>query len=211
MKKILLTFLFLYSLQTSAQGRYCTSFNDYLEDNWIEVPTLTINRHSKSAPKPNEAIDYSFTSNDETTDTHLDEKAVFVQCNDSLFINLREFSMGLEFFTNHYALAYPLTNNKIVFISPKPKEYKSVHYLVVGPIPIPLKFKSTSKPANCYLIDDISLGGYSPVKLIGDESITKVLNGHDDLIDEYFAEKKKKIRETPSHIMPLLRKAKMIP
>ena len=82
MKKILLTFLFLYSLQTSAQGRYCTSFNDYLEDNWIEVPTLTINRHSKSAPKPNEAIDYSFTSNDETTDTHLDERAVFVQCND---------------------------------------------------------------------------------------------------------------------------------
>lgn len=202
---LLLGVFFILSLHTTAQGRYCTSYDDYIAGNWIELPDLTFTRSKKPKKNP-DAADILFTTKDKTTDEELDNKAVFIQCGDSLFINLREFRLGHAFFTNHYALAYPLSNNKILFISSKPQESK-VNYVTIGPVPIMFSDKPSSN-TYCFIIEDIKLGDFSPIHLINDESITKVLKGHDDVIDEYFfSEKNKKKREKSEYILPLLRKA----
>ena len=193
MKSILTSLLLTIALHTQAQGRYCTNYDDYIAGNWIELSELTFTR-----------------SKDKTTDEELDNKAVFIQCGDSLYINLREFRLGHAFFTNHYALAYPLSNNKILFISSKPQESKKVNYVAIGPVPIMFSDKPSSN-TYCFIIEDIKLGDFSPIHLINDESISKVLKGHDDLIDEYFfSEKNKKKRELSDYILPLLKKAGMI-
>ena len=107
MKSILTSLLLTIALHTQAQGRYCTNYDDYIAGNWIELPELTFTRSKKPKKNP-AAADIIFTTKDKTTDEELDNKAVFIQCGDSLFINLREFRLGHAFFTNHYALAYPL-------------------------------------------------------------------------------------------------------
>ena len=209
MKSLLTGVFFILSLQASAQGRYCTNYDDYIAGNWIELPELTFTRSKKPKKNP-AAADIIFTTKDKTTNEELDNKAVFIQCGDSLFINLREFRLGHAFFTNHYALAYPLSNNKILFISSKPQESKKVNYVAIGPVPIMFSDKHSSN-TYCFIIEDIKLGDFSPIHLINDESISKVLKGHDDLIDEYFfSEKNKKKRELSDYILPLLKKAGMI-
>ena len=77
------------------------------------------------------------------------------------------------------------------------------------PVGVPFNMKFGKKTTVCYIVENIDLG-HIPARLLGDEQITKVLKGHDALIDEYFLEENKSKRETSEHIFPLLKKAGII-
>ena len=216
-KKTLLGLFLLVSLQTMAQSRYCTSFDDYLEGNWTELPTLAVSINSKSEKKKKEeaALDYTFTTNDKAIDKKLKKEAFIIQCGDSMFISLRNLRHENSQFANNFARAYPLPDNKILFTSRRAFKSKNMLYAsfgaagaVVGGVPVNLKIDQ--KTPHCFIVENIDLGSYIPTKIIDDDLITKVLKNHDDLIDEYFSEEKKKKRETSEHILPLLKRAGII-
>ena len=208
MKHLLLT-------QTSAQARYCTSFDDYLAGNWMELPSIHIIERSKSKQMWSGGGDYSLTTNDKGTDKKLRKTAFAIQSGDSLFINLGNIGCDNNRFGKGYAFALPLPENKILFTGRRIDKAESNRQANVqfafGLVGAVISSNSNMKRPACYIIENISLGKhYIPARLLGDDLITKLLKGHDDLIDEYFLEEDKMNRETSVRILPLLRKAGII-
>ena len=218
-KQTLLGLLVLVSLKTTAQGRYCTSYDDYIAGNWIELPSLTVSPESTSEKVPDDALDYSFTTNDKSTDKKLKKEAFIIECNDSLFISLRNLRCNNGPFTDHFAHAYPLPDNKLLFTTRRSQKRGSTLYASVGVMGgaiggaiagAALNTKSSKKHPVCYVTENIDLGNHIPVRLLDDDLIPKVMKGHQDMIDEYYLEEKKSKRERAEHIMPLLKKAGII-
>jgi hypothetical protein len=215
MKHLLLTLFTVASLQTSAQARYCTSFDDYLAGNWMELPSIHIIERSKSKQMWSGGGDYSLTTNDKGTDKKLRKTAFAIQSGDSLFINLGNIGCDNNRFGKGYAFALPLPENKILFTGRRIDKAESNRQANVqfafGLVGAVISSNSNMKRPACYIIENISLGKhYIPARLLGDDLITKLLKGHDDLIDEYFLEEDKMNRETSVRILPLLRKAGII-
>ena len=215
MKHLLLTLFTVASLQTSAQARYCTSFDDYLAGNWMELPSIDIIERSKSKQMWSGGGDYSLTTNDKGTDKKLRKTAFAIQSGDSLFINLGNSGCDNNRFRKGYAFALPLPENKILFTGRRIDKAESNRQANVqfafGLVGAVISSNSNMKRPACYIIENISLGKhYIPARLLGDDLITKLLKGHDDLIDEYFLEEDKMNRETSVRILPLLRKAGII-
>ena len=215
MKHLLLTLFTVASLQTSAQARYCTSFDDYLSGNWMELPSIDIIERSKSKQMWSGGGDYSLTTNDKGTDKKLKKTAFAILSGDSLFINLGNIWCDNNRFGKGYAFALPLPENKILFTGRRIDKTESNRQANVqfafGLVGAIISSNSNMKRPACYIIENISLGKHHiPARLIGDDLITKLLKGHDDLIDDYFLEEDKMNRETSVHILPLLRKAGII-
>ena len=78
MKSIPTSLLLIIALHTLAQGRNCTSYDDYLAGNWIELPELTFTKSKKPKKNP-AAADFIFTTKDKTIDEELDNKADIIE------------------------------------------------------------------------------------------------------------------------------------
>ena len=162
MKHLLLTLFTVASLQTSAQARYCTSFDDYLAGNWMELPSIDIIERSKSKQMWSGGGDYSLTTNDKGTDKKLRKTAFAIQSGDSLFINLGNIGCDNNRFGKGYAFALPLPENKILFTGRRIDKAESNRQANVqfafGLVGAVISSNSNMKRPACYIIENISLG-----------------------------------------------------
>lgn len=119
MKKVLLFLLLVLSLSANAEGaRYCLSYQDYLDNKWVNVDSIEVVIHSRGHQFWVGGNDYKFVTGDKATDKILKSKAFLVEWRDSLYINCKKLSVkGGGKFGSGYNKAQKFKDDGILFTS----------------------------------------------------------------------------------------------
>ena len=209
MRKIIIILMTTVATSVMAQGRFCYSYGDWQEGNWVELQQLTRNAHSKSRQLWVGGNDYSFSTGDKATDKVLKKKAFAVEYNDTLYVNLRTLRYERQRFGNGYAMAMPYDGDKVMFVTYRigksvtwGRAAAGVFFGVIGGA---ISASNALKDRVCYLIDNGGNGKTTEIKLIGDRLIKEMLSEKPLERHRYMSVHDPDERESAAHVLPLLK------
>lgn len=180
----------LFALTLSAQDKYCTSYNDYLADNWQAVNgTITLRSEKDNR------LGYTVQSEDKRLRKTLRKTAFCLRHHGDLYVNLRNSKCFDEVFVN----AYELPSGQLLFARPDVTRTPGGIYVGSGNQTAPLSirgFKSKSKLENlvCYIIQGNERKGERGSEReresinffkVTENVMKQLLLGHEDLWNEY--------------------------
>ena len=215
-KRAALTVLLLLTIDSaSAKSKYCESYEDFLADRWIDIPTVSCYGRSQTAKFWLGGSAYSLNTNDADIDEILRKKAFAVMKDSCLLINTHLMKFEGECLGNGYTEAVRIGQRKLLFIStPTGGKNKVGNAWFWGGITAAAVVQTNQmKNPVCYIVNKGAFDkkGHIDVKIVDDAQMSILLFNHDNLYKEYLAEKKESRRIRASHILPILVKAGIIP
>ena len=212
MKKVLFTLVVAFiTLSGYAQGRYCSSYEDYASGKWIDLPKLELVQHSFSRQLWVGGNDFKFKSGDKATDKILKKEAFVIEYQDTMYVNLRNLRYGKSKFGSGYARCIPFKSDvpTIFFVARHiggdvdGKLFASGFFL--GAIGGAIAGAEAVKDRVCYLIDQGSSTSKIDIIMINDNVMQTLLRDDAQMLELYKQPKSKKKRFSAAHILPILR------
>ena len=201
----------LCSLSAFAQVKYCLSYADFQEGNWIELDTLKLKGRAQ-----NQRIK---TDNDSLNKVLKDE-AFAVLYHDTLLVNKSHMYYNGERFGKGYAPAYIYGNGQICFVSRLPHEQAGsvapaifsfgVMFGAIGAGLVAGADAASSQGYHCFLVKREYEGGRKEARMIDDKFMEKFEKKSPEFYAEYMSVKKKNKRESAAHVLPLLKDWQLI-
>lgn len=231
MKKILFLAVFLlicakFSAQTASGSaadsakvaKYCMSFEDYKEGNWIAIDTLKFIVRSDQQRKWSGGSDFEFDAFDRGINRILKNEAFAVWFYGTLYVNVANLRHAGAGWGTGYTYAFPFAGNtKILFTESYVSKTRNmlmgavsgvggVIGGVIGGAAAGFMSPTNLSKRVCYLVgsDD------NNVECIDDSVVPGLLADYPDLLEDYEAGKSKKLRRSADFVMPLLKDAKLV-
>lgn len=195
----------------SGQCRYCNTYEDFLNDRWIRLGAVSFEQHSKSRQAWWGGNDYSLTTGNVNVDKTLKKNAFIVMQADTLYVNCRNLRFEGTRFGNGYTKAIRIGNRSILFVNKligeEAQTNRQMTAFMFGAIGTAIAEGKNIQQQVCYVISyGADAKGHVNIRLIDDALMEQMMEGHDDLRDEYFSEQDDKKRMQATHIIPLLEK-----
>lgn len=210
---MLLLLLTIYS--ASAKNKYCETYEDFLADRWIDIPTVSCYGRSQTAKFWLGGSAYWLNTGDSDIDEILRKKAFAVMKDSCLLINTHLMKFEGELLGNGYTEAVRIGQRKLLFVStPSGGKNKVGNAWFWGGITAAAVVQANQmKNPVCYIVNKGAFDkkGHIDVKIVDDAQMSALLLNHDDLYKEYLSEEKESKRIRASHILPILIKAGIIP
>ena len=192
MKKLLfsLSLILVGVCSLAAQNKYCLSYSNLINGEWISAPTLSLDVRS--------ATDRLWTGGAEfksiTPDAHLDKiinhDARFVIYDSVLYVNCRPLKYQNTALGNGYARGFIFDNDKVCFVgatvkqsTPKKTKGSGITFSIGGGA---VETSLTGKKSSCYVIDSNS----NKVQCVNRKYMKNLLKNHSELLDQYNQEDK---------------------
>jgi len=215
MRKLLLTSLFILTVWTAVgQTSYCLSYDDFVQDRWVTVDTLSVVRRTNSAKIWSGGNDYRITASDKALDKVVAKQAFVVRQGDSLYVNCRHLQRQGVLFGKGYAKALRYDGDKLCMINircgrDEASSQAGVAFMF-GAVGAAVKANSMLKNRVCYLIDSTSDGKRMEATLMDEDFMGDVLLMDKELLEKYKSVEKEKNRESAAIILPILLKKGLI-
>lgn len=217
MKKnsILVLFFAMFFVIIDAHGQkaYSLTYEDFMEDRWEPLDSLTAKEHGDSRKFWWGGNDFALTTGDKKLDKIIKKSAFVVATDTTLFLNCRNLRYEKTRFGNGYVSCRRIGQRSILFVNrligreEQAKAHTASMFGLIGG----LIAASSGQKQVCYVISDgADEKGHINIRLIDDNLMEKMLDGHDDLKTQYYSEKKKNKRFLASHVIPILEKAGLL-
>jgi len=215
MKKNLITFLLtIIAITANAQCKYCNTYEDFLADRWQELDTIYCDSHSKTRQIWWGGNDYKLTTEDKATNKILKKKAFAVMRGDTLYVNCRNLRYENTCFGNGYTKAMRIGQRSLLFVnkiigSEASSDVMRSRFLF-GVIGSMVTIRDQMEQQVCYVISfGANSNGEIGIRLIDDRLVEQMINDarHNDLYDEFYAERDPEKRLLAKHVIPILEKA----
>ena len=180
-------------MASSGQCRFCYSYEDFVEDRWEPLDTVFLVQHSKNHQVWWGGNDFTLSTGDSKTDKILKKEAFAVMQADTMYVNCRSLRFEKTRFGNGYAKAMRIGNRSILFVNK-----------LIG------KDAMASQQMSALMFGAIGGAdekGHISIRLIDDALMEQMVEGHDELRDDYYSETDEKERRMATHIVPILEKA----
>ena len=207
--------IMLMVFSVRAKSKYCETYEDFLADRWIEIPTVSCFGRSQTTKFWLGESAYSLDTGDSGIDEILRKKAFAVMKDSCLLINTHHMVYEKCQLGNGYTEAVRIGRRKLLFVATPTGGNSKVGPASFGGGIIAasvIQAKQMKNPV-CYIVNKGAYDkkGHIDVKIVDDAEMAILLLNHDDLYNEYKAEKKSSKRLRASHILPILVKAGIIP
>ena len=212
-KKILLLIM-LCSLSFSgltAQIRYCMSYADFQEDNWMELDTLKLKGRAQN---------HRIKTDNDSLNKVLKDEAFAVLYHDTLLVNKAHMYYQGERFGKGYAPAYIYGNGQICFVSRLPNEKDGsgtpavlsfgVMFGAIGAGIVAGADAAAREGYYCFLVKREYEGGRKEARIIDDKYMQRYEKNSPEFYADYMSVKKQKKREAAAHVLPLLKHWNMV-
>ena len=204
--------ILLTSLTSSAQSRYCKTYEDFLEGRWEQLDTVYYDSHSKEHQAWWGGNDYTLTTGNKATDKILKNDAFAVMQGDSIYLNCRNLRYDKCRFGNGYTKARRIGERSLLFVNRLIGRNQEKDIIVVGAafgaIGAAITANKQMKNQVCYVISSgADEDGKIAIRPIDDHLMNQMIDNRVDLHDEYYAEKDLKKRRLASHVIPILEKS----
>lgn len=226
MKKIALVLAWFCCLTVMAQAeiaKYCMSYSDFVNGNWMSVEELTQGRTKQACQLKSLENHYYFRTGDKAADKVLKKEAFAVMYGDQLFVNCRNLrNNGVCLDVTGYTQAVRYDHDKVCVMAYKIDdasfllgiglEIASVCVdnkaakvgLGAAAIGTMIGNEFLSKTV-CYLVDsDADVKGKIPVTRMNDQYMENLLNDDAPLLEQYQAIHNKRSRQSSANVIPIL-------
>ena len=226
MKKIALVLAWFCCLAAMAQAgiaKYCMSYSDFVNGNWIPVEELTQGRTLQACQLKSLDNHYYFRTGDKTADKVLKKEAFAVMYGDQLFVNCRNLrNNGISLDVTGYTQAVRYDQDKVCVMAYKIDdasfllglglEIASVCVdnkaakggLGAAAIGTMISNEFLSKTV-CYLVDnDADPKGKIAVTRMNDQYMENLLCDDAPLLEQYNAIHNKRSRQSSANVLPIL-------
>lgn len=202
----------LMALGTSAQEKYCTSYNDFKANNWVEIDTpLQSKARTQNQKFWNGGNDFQFTTGDKQMDKTLKNNALVVMMGDTMYVNCKNLEYKKRLFGKGYAKACRFDGNKILIVNNPPADVSIG--IMFGLIGAAIAESNRLEKQMCYVLHSDPLPGKKrfPLVLIDDAFMEDLLNNYNapELLEKYNQAPKNK-RNYANNVLPILEELKLI-
>ena len=202
----------LMALGTSAQEKYCTSYNDFKANNWVEIDNpLQSKARTQNQKFWNGGNDFQFTTGDKQMDKTLKNNALVVMMGDTMFVNCKNLEYKKRLFGKGYAKACRFDGNKILIVNNPPADVSIG--IMFGLIGAAIAESNRLEKQMCYVLHSDPLPGKKrfPLVLIDDTFMEDLLNNYNapELLEKYNQAPKNK-RNYANNVLPILEELKLI-
>lgn len=212
---ILAVLMMLMFFSVRAKSKYCETYEDFMADRWIEIPTVSCFGRSQTTKFWLGGSAYSLDTGDSEIDKILRKKAFAVMKDSCLLINTHHMVYEKCNLGNGYTEAVRISRRKLLFVATPTGGKSKVGAASFGGgiIAASVVMANEMKNPVCYIVNKGAYDkkGHIDVKIVDDAEMALLLLNHDELYNEYKAEKKITKRLRASHILPILVKAGIIP
>ncbi len=200
------------ALGTSAQEKYCTSYNDFKANNWVEIDTpLQSKARTQNQKFWNGGNDFQFTTGDKQMDKTLKNNALVVMMGDTMYVNCKNLEYKKRLFGKGYAKACRFDGNKILIVNNPPADVSIG--IMFGLIGAAIAESNRLEKQMCYVLHSDPLPGKKrfPLVLIDDAFMEDLLNNYNapELLEKYNQAPKNK-RNYANNVLPILEELKLI-
>ncbi len=213
------TLMILVALETAVcafgQVRFCRTYQDFCNDKWECVDSISITHHSKSHQFWWGGNDYKISCKDKDIDNVLKKEAFVVAQDDSLYVNCRNLRYEKCAFGKGYVMAKRIGNRSLLVVNRLTgrdivKEQAKAGAMF-GAIGAASAASDNMKQQVCYVISKgADEKGKIEVRLLNDKLMSQMLKDHGPLLAEYYLEDDDGLRILASRVCPLLEKAGLI-
>ena len=213
MKKIIFTFIMTVICSTvCGQCRYCTTYEDFMEDRWQQVDTIYCKSHQKSRQVWIGGNDYTLSSDDKAVNKILKKEAFAVMLDDTLYVNCRNLRYEKTRFGGGYTRARRIGERSLLFVNKMIGREAQNNQVAVGfffgAVGGVISASNNVKKQVCYVISDgANSKGHIVVRMIDDNLMNQMIGTFPDLYKEYYAEGNTSKRILAKHVIPILEKA----
>ena len=199
----------------NAESKYCLSYDDFMADNWIEIPDVSWTERNLSAKFWWGGSDYKLKTDDSELEKILNKKAFAVMKDSTLLINTNKMALNGYLLGKGYTEARRIRKGKLFFVSaPTDGESQVATAQFWGGMAAAamVREKQIKKPL-CYIVSHgpLDKNGHISVRLVNDTQMGLWLINQQDLYNLYMSEKKESKRIRASHIVPILEQAGILP
>lgn len=221
MKRILLLLLVsTLAFMAEAQPKYCLSYADFQEDNWLPLDTLFVNHQSKQRQLLIGGSEIKLTSGDKEVDKILKEKAFAVFYHDTIFVNCAKLQYDSNQLGKGYTTALRFGQNKLCFAGSTTLEKKAMSDmnmgsaifgggLIGGALAARSMRDEMAVSKGCFITKIEFRSGIVKIIAIDDNFVRQYLSTNPKLLEQY-EQLKPKERLYAVHIIPLFREAGFI-
>ena len=222
MKRLfVIAFLFcLYALSASAQIKYCMTYTDFKEGNWVEVDDkLSMTESTRAQKIWLGKNDVKIDVKNDSLEKLLKKEVFAILYQENLLINCRKIYYKENRFGKGYAFGY-LYGKRILFVAQDPSEDSrgagaalsgGLAFGVVGGLVLgSLASIEGMQKGYCFLVKHERRDGKIDVEMIDDTFMKKFEKKSPEFYDEYMSVKKKKKRESAAHVFPLFKDWQLI-
>ena len=216
LKRILAAiFLYLVVFPAKAQIRYCLSYTDFQENNWVELDTLFIKHHSRRRQILIGGGEYKLTTGNKPTDKILRIEAFIVEYHDTLFVNCEKLQFDDQEYGKGYAVALRFGGKKLCLAGITKEEIRNVGNnsalmgVFGGAIGGSIAASDNNKALQeqkCYVTKIELRSGQVKLEMVNDAFMQLYLLERTDLLEEYHKLSAKE-RLRASNILPIFRRA----
>ena len=221
--KLFRTFAFavmvFMTISAKGQCKFCRSYEDFIDNNWIKIDTVYCKKRSKSQQFWWGGNDFTLTTGNKDWDKVLKNEAFIVMQSDTTYLNCRNVRHDTVLLGKGFTRARRFNNNGLIFAhqfvnKKSEQDIRSARYIAgaIGALSAASDYKDKQV---CYIISSGAGGiGYINTRMVDDKMIEEMMEK--DIIKdgkiylEYTSEGKKAKRMNPSHVIPILEKAGLI-
>ncbi len=198
---------FAYETEKIKPIKYCMSYKDYIDENWIEgTEAKLINRNELKEEFKGDQ-DYNFISTDKKTNKLIKKKAFAVLYKDHLYINSSSLRAKMQTFGQGYTLAYPLNTGGICLTHLRCMSGAQMGVAFgIGGLTGALIASSIPDCEMAYYLDSDE----GKIIAFDDKFMKTFLADKPEFLKEYMSVKNKSNRTNPERIIRLLKSFKMI-
>ena len=220
-RKIFIAFALcsLVVLNAVGQMKYCLSYDDFQEGNWVEMDTLAVKERSQANKFWTGGNEFSTQTDDDSLKNILKKEAFAILYHDTLLVNCRKLYYEECSFGKGYALAYVYGGNKLCFVNRNPANNGAVGAAAIGGIFFGaigagvlggIAASSNLQKGFCFLVKHERRDGKVDVQMIDDKFMQRFEKDSPEFYAEYMSVKKKHQRESAAHVLPLLKEWSLI-
>ena len=210
--RLLISAVLLHAaIMVYGQCAYCTSYENFMNNQWEELDTIYNKTHSKNHQLWWGGNDYKLTTDLESLDAVLKKEALFVKIGDSLFVNCRNLRYEKTRFGNGYTAARRIGEHSVLFVNriigKKARNNVMISQALFGTIGSSITLTEQMAQQVCYVIlSGANEKGKIEIRLVADGLMNEIIDSNEELYNEYYSEPKEKKRILASRVIPILEK-----
>lgn len=213
MKKLFLFFVALCWMgcaTAQAQNKYCKNYEEFANDQWTPLGEVTVEERSKTK-QFFRGNDCNLLAGDKETEKTLRKEAFAVVVGDTIYVNCRKLRRQGEELRAGFAAAMRYGDDKLCFVNKRWGHDQVANEmgasLMFGLVGQSIQRSQNMKDRVCYLIDPKPVKDkYYEAVLMNDKFMDELLQGDEELKQEYYAVDKKKKRTQVENVLPILKK-----
>ena len=204
LRKLFSLLFALMALSTSAQCRYCLSYEDFMEGRWETMDSVDVVRASKGHKFMWGGGDFTIKGTDKASCKMLTSSAFAVVANNKLYVNCKNLKCKKIIFGKGFFRALSLGSHGLIFAG---IDSKTAAYARTGAVGGGVAATQEDSRV-CYLISQDSGGKrYIEVSYVDDEFMSKLLADQTELLDKYNSETDPTERVQADRIFSILKKS----